>query len=119
MRISLDPRTFTLTFAAMLLLQQASATTKNAQITWTGNAGYHASVLMTYDDSFATVGAWGGRAPIIGTPTDQGISQLAASFSTPSSLTPVFSISDISSSVITYKFLRLSFNAATTSLFGF
>jgi len=111
-------KTFPFVLVSCFLLHEANASPKDALITWIGNAGYRASILMTYDDSFPTVGAWGGGAPISGTPTNQGISQLSASFYTPSSLTPVFSVNDISNSIINYKFLTLSFNTTTATLSG-
>jgi hypothetical protein len=73
---------------------------------------------MTYDSSLPVVSAIGGLQ-IGGTPTNQGISQLSVAFYTPLSLTPVYSTSDISNSVITYKLLSISFDTVSRTLFGF
>ena len=114
----MNPKAISLALLSLCFLHHGRAAVQNALITWTGNAGYHASILMTYDDSFPTVGAWGGGAPISSTPTNQGIFQLSASFFTPSSQVPVFSVNDVSNSIINYKFLTLSFSTASTTLFG-
>jgi len=91
---------------------------RDAIITWSGDAGYSAQINMSYDDSFAIVGAWGGGPPFLGgTPTNQGISQLSVAFLAPS-LQPLFATNDIYNGTINYKFLSLSFDTVANTLFG-
>jgi hypothetical protein len=96
----------------------SNAEVKDAIITWTGNAGYHVHISMTYDDSFATVGAWGAPPSSVGTPTNQGISRLSVDFYSPSSQRPVFSFDDISNGTINYRFLSIDFDTSSRTLFG-
>jgi len=96
---------------------RANAELRDAIISWTGDGGYSARITMSYDDSFTSVGAWGGGAPISGTPTNQGISQLSVEFFNPS-LQPIYSTNEISNYSISYRFLSVSFDTDTKTLLG-
>lgn len=103
--------------SSCLLICRSNAELREAIITWKGDAGYRARITMDYDDAFASVGAWGGGA-FGGTATNQGIAQLSVAFFNPS-LQPVFSTNDISNGNVTYRFLNISFDTTTRSVFGF
>jgi hypothetical protein len=88
----------------------------DAIINWTGDAGYRALITMRYDDAFPEVAAWGG-GPFGATPTNQGIMQLSVAFYSPT-LQPLFSTNDISNSLISYRFLNISFDTTARTVFG-
>src|SRR5438270_2593531 len=102
--------------SGLFVICPSNASSSEAIITWTGNAGYRARINMTYDDAFASVGAWGG-GPFGGTPTNQGVTQLSLTFFNPS-LQPIFSTNDISNSSINYRFLNVSFDTVSRTLLG-
>ena len=93
------------------------ANAQGAIITWTGNSGYSAQITMTYNSLFANVFATGGSTfPGL---TNQGITSLVVSFFSPSSpLTPIYSVIDVSNSVVSYGFLNIAFDTTNSSLAG-
>src|SRR6266404_1872451 len=100
-----------------LFMSRTDVGAQGAIINWQGNGGYRAQITMTYDASFALVSAQGG-GPFGGVPTNQGINSLSVEFFLPSSLTPVYSTQNISNSIVTYKFLGISFDTVSRSLIG-
>ena len=106
-----------LLLSGVLFVLQTNADAGTAIINWTGNAGYRAEMTMTFDDAFATVLARGDLS-FSGPPTNQGITQLAINFYTPSSSLPIFSVNDVSNNVVTYRFLTIGLDIGAHSLFG-
>jgi hypothetical protein len=89
----------------------------NALITWTGNAGYHVEINLSYDNTFALVHASGSPpySPIVG--TNQGVVNLSVQFFDPSSH-PLFSVVDVTNSVVLYRFLDITLNTVSGTLQG-
>lgn len=87
---------------------------QGAIITWTGDSGYRTRISMTYDSLLTSVSATGSLLGV----SDQGISSLIVSFYAPSSITPLYSITDISNSVPLYGWLNISFNTTSNSVVG-
>ena len=95
---------------------QSGAAVKQVMFTWKGDAGYVARISMSYDDTFPFVSAWGG-GPFLGTATNQGISELSVTFLT-ATQTLLFSTSNVSNSVVTYRFLAIGFDTISETLVG-
>lgn len=94
----------------------SNADDRTAIITWTGNGGYRTEMTLTYDPLDASVFA-GGDLGVQG-PTNQGIASLDVNFFGPSSLQPLYSVTDVSNSVVLYRFLNISFDTSASSMSG-
>lgn len=103
--------------AAIFLVHPPHANAADAIINWQGDAGYRARITMSCDDTYAAVLAKGDLS-FNGPLTNQGITQLAVSFFSPSSLQPVFSAQDISNSIVTYRFLAINLDTTSATLSG-